>query len=74
MLTRFIRIKEVQKISGLRRPSLSRLEREGLFPKRKKLGSHAVGWREDEVREWLDSRPTNVGSSTTKRNLDSKEV
>ena len=29
--------------------------KKGLFPKRRKLGPHIVGWREDEVREWCPS-------------------
>ena len=60
MLTRFIRSQEVQNLSGLSRATLWRLEQGGLFPRRKKIGSYAVGWREDEIKQWIDNRPTSA--------------
>ncbi|MEI4234546.1 helix-turn-helix transcriptional regulator [Roseovarius sp. D22-M7] len=32
------------------------LEKSGKFPKRVKLGPNRVGWVEDEVLDWLQSR------------------
>ncbi len=36
-----------------------RWERDGLFPKRIKLGPHAVGWLESEVDAWIAKRAGN---------------
>ncbi len=35
---------------------IARLEAAGQFPKRVKLGVNRVGWIEEEVQEWLQSR------------------
>ncbi len=35
---------------------IARLEAAGQFPKRVRLGSNRVGWIEDEVLDWLQSR------------------
>lgn len=53
---KIIRSKEVQKLTGLSRTSLWRLERSGDFPSRVSLGPGSVGWQLGEVREWLDTR------------------
>jgi prophage regulatory protein len=34
-----------------------RWEQKGLFPKRIQVGPGMVGWYEDEIRAWLESRP-----------------
>ena len=41
---------------------IARLEAAGQFPKRVQLGPNRVGWVEDEVLDWLQSR------------LDSREI
>lgn len=35
---------------------IARLEKVGQFPKRVQLGPNRVGWVEDEVLDWLQSR------------------
>ncbi len=35
---------------------IARLEKAGKFPKRVTLGPNRVGWVEDEVLDWLQSR------------------
>ena len=35
---------------------VARLEKAGKFPKRVQLGPNRVGWVEDEVLDWLQSR------------------
>jgi len=40
----FLRINEIKTRTGLSRSTIWRLEREGLFPARKRLGKRAVGW------------------------------
>jgi prophage regulatory protein len=56
-LTRYLRRPEVQRVTGLGQDSIYRGGREGWFPRPYKLSERATGWREDEVRAWLESRP-----------------
>ena len=53
---RFLRIGQVIDKVGLSRPTIWRLERAGEFPKRRQLGKRSVGWVEEEVEEWMQSR------------------
>ena len=53
---RFIRLDTVIMLTKLSRATLWRMEREGRFPKRVKIGLRAVAWRESDIREWLDRR------------------
>ena len=55
-LDRYIRWKELQHIVPLSRDRVRVLEKEGKFPKRRKLGSNSAAWLESEIREWMDSR------------------
>lgn len=53
-LLRFLQLRE--RVGGLKDPTLWRWERDGLFPKRIKIGKRAVAWVESEIEEWLNSR------------------
>jgi predicted DNA-binding transcriptional regulator AlpA len=55
-----LRTAEVVRLTGLSRTTLWRLERSRDFPSRVRLGANSVGWREDEVRNWIDSRPRGM--------------
>jgi prophage regulatory protein len=57
MMTRLLRVGEVTEMTGLSRTTIWRRERKGEFPQRVKLGPQAVGWRADEIEEWIESRP-----------------
>lgn len=54
---KILRIKEVIEIVKISRVTIWRFERVGKFPGRVKLGANSVGWLEDEVLEWIASRP-----------------
>lgn len=53
---RNLRLPAVRKISGLSTSTIWRLEREGLFPKRRKIGKRAVGWLLSDVNAWVASK------------------
>ncbi len=55
-LDRYLRTNECERLTGLSRSTLWRLERAGSFPRRRKLSANAVGWLENEVRAWLQDR------------------
>jgi prophage regulatory protein len=50
---RVLRKAEVLRITGLSASTIARLEERGKFPGRLRLGSHAVGWRAEEIEEWI---------------------
>ncbi len=53
---RFIRESEVARITALSRTTRWRLERDGKFPRRRRISASAVAWLENEVQDWLRSR------------------
>jgi prophage regulatory protein len=60
--TRYIRPKEAAARTGYTVGHLWRMEREGQFPQRVRLGEKAVGYLESEVQQWLETR-VRVGRS-----------
>lgn len=56
-MDRLLRFGEVQKLVGLSRVSVWRMERLGKFPKRRKLGLNSVAWISSEIDEWILNRP-----------------
>lgn len=56
MNDRFIREPECLATTGLSRTTRWRLERRGLFPKRKKISQNTIGWLESEILSWLRSK------------------
>jgi len=55
-----LRSSDVTKLTGLSRTTLWRLESNGEFPPRVRLGLNSVGWRKDEVDNWIDHRPRGM--------------
>ena len=53
---RFLRRRELQHKTGHHPAWLDKLEKQGKFPKRVKLGEKAVAWVEDEVDAWLKQK------------------
>ena len=58
-LERMVRQPEVLEVTGVSAATIWRWVNSGDFPAPVKLGGpggRSIGWREGEVREWLDSR------------------
>jgi prophage regulatory protein len=53
---RIMRLPELKKITGLSSITLWRKEKEGIFPKRRKISKRAVGWSFTEVSQWLEKQ------------------
>jgi prophage regulatory protein len=53
---RVLRLKQVLDRVPLGREQIRTLEKEGLFPKRFKIGRHAAGYLESEIDEYIDRR------------------
>lgn len=60
MNERIFRRPDVEQLVGLSRSTLYAMMAEGTFPKPLRLGKRAVGWRERDLRHWLDSRAGEV--------------
>lgn len=56
MSQRFLRLKEVQKITGLPCSSLYALIKKNEFPRQVPLSACRVGWIEEEVFAWQKAR------------------
>jgi prophage regulatory protein len=54
---RLLRLREVIRLTGLSRSSIYRLESQGRFPSRVRLGDRATAWRSEAVDEWIADRP-----------------
>ena len=54
---RLLRRPEVIALTGLGRSRIDQLERAGRFPARIRISDRATGWRSDEIRDWIESRP-----------------
>lgn len=52
---RIIRTPEMIERSGLSRATLLRWEKQGKFPKRRKLNTWLVGWLESDFQAWLNN-------------------
>lgn len=56
MHQRILRLPEVINTSGLSRASIYRGMSLGTFPKAIKISERAIGWPDDVIREWMDSK------------------
>ena len=54
----FLRFPAVRARTGLSRSTIWRLERQGAFPRHRRISRNAVAWVEDEVTEWMRSKMT----------------
>ena len=62
---RILRCAEVTRRTSLSKASVYRLLHAGDFPQPVKLGERAVGWRAEEIDEWLASRErAGIGRNT----------
>jgi prophage regulatory protein len=59
-MMKILRTPEVIELTGLSRATIWRLERKGKFPARLHLGENAIGWLDDEVMDWMASRPRGM--------------
>lgn len=51
-----IRIAQVIAVTGLSKATIYRYMDKGVFSRPIKLGEHSVGWIEEEVIAWIESR------------------
>ena len=54
---RMLRLPQVVKMTGLSQTTIWRREKDGEFPKRRRLGPTLVAWRSDEIEAWIEALP-----------------
>lgn len=54
---RLLRLRQVIEITGLGRDTIYRYIRAGQFPRQRRISERASAWREDEIKDWIDSCP-----------------
>jgi prophage regulatory protein len=55
-MQRILCLQEVMHRVGLRRTTIYKLIKQGLFPRQVSLSDGRVGWLEDQVSEWIDCK------------------
>ncbi|KAA9010175.1 helix-turn-helix transcriptional regulator [Histidinibacterium aquaticum] len=58
MNDRILRLPEVERLTGLSRATIYRMVSRDDFPRQTRIGMRAVGWRESQLNEWLDTQPS----------------
>ncbi len=53
---RFIRIEDVENITGLSRRTIYRLMKSKEFPQNIELTANSVGWLQSEIDNWIENR------------------
>ena len=56
MEPRILRLRQALSVTGLSKATIYRLLNVGAFPRPIRLSERAVGWRTEEIDEWLASR------------------
>lgn len=56
MSDRFVREPECYERTQLSRTTRWRLERQGKFPKRRRISENAIGWLDSELTAWMEER------------------
>lgn len=60
---RYLKMKQVTELTGYTAQHIYRMERDGKFPARVRIGANRVGWPLKEVEAWFASRPVVVPPS-----------
>lgn len=56
-----LRMEQVEKVTGYKRPTIYKKIKAGEFPKQVPLGARAVGWLQSEVDQWVSDRVAQRG-------------
>lgn len=56
-MTAILRINDVVKITSMSNSTIYELIKSHDFPRPKRLGKRAVGWLQDDIEDWINTRP-----------------
>jgi len=71
---RYIRFKELKTLVPLGRTTIWRMEREGRFPRSRRIGKGAKAWLETEVLSWMQERAGDQGKGQPVTGGEAREV
>jgi prophage regulatory protein len=54
-MNRILEFSEIAEITKLSRMTITRMEKKNAFPKRVSISPNRVGWKESEVKAWLEN-------------------
>ena len=52
-----LRIADLAELLNVSRVTIWRMQKRGELPPRKKISNRCVGWTEETIEDWLESRP-----------------
>ena len=61
---RFVREQECRLLTGLSRSTRWRLERNGQFPRRRRIARKSIGWLEGDIRAWALAKAAEHSGGT----------
>ena len=70
MKQELIRWPAVSRVAGISRTTAWRMERDGTFPRRRKISAQSVGWLRHEIEAWVESREAVIASTATEVSHD----
>ena len=56
-LMRMLRLPDVVEATGMSSTTIWRREKNGEFPRRRRLGANIVAWRSDEIKAFIEGLP-----------------
>lgn len=65
-----IRVKDLAEMLNCSPVTIWRMQKRGELPPRKKFTNRMVGWDEDTIRDWFDSRPYADPEAEYQSNLE----
>lgn len=57
---KLLRPYQLAELLGISKTTLWRMEKAGELPQRYKISERAVGWLEEDIKEWLEKRKDNT--------------
>jgi len=60
---KLLRLPRVEELTGVKKSSIYAWMDANLFPKSYRLSARAVGWRESEIFQWIESRTATATKS-----------
>jgi prophage regulatory protein len=56
MEDKILRRPKVREVSGFSDSQIDRMEKEGNFPRRRKISERVTGWSNNEIQAWINNR------------------
>lgn len=71
---KILNLKQIKELTSLSVATIWRKERKGEFPSRRQITENRVGWVEEEILSWLNSRQQGVVAPSEERQNKKKSL